>query len=263
MCFQNASFKPGASQSHSFTNFASRADLNDAMRQRAPGRSVSRGQRRARSSLVAIEVSLGVVLLFGAGLFLSSFVWLQEVPRGFDAPGALTFHFSLRGDRYAKPEQIRGYFDQLGDHLGSLPGVRAVTLGSGLPFTGSESLFGMVNIAGRPPKRPLGSFVIIHAVAPNYFQVLRMHLLAGRAFNPRDTATSPRVAIINRNAARDLFGNENPIGKVLEFVADERRGVPGDAPVQKPRPFILRMRVRFPGSVAKPKVTCWVRSPWN
>ena len=90
----------------------------------------------------------------------------------------------------------------------------------------------MVNIAGRPPKRPLGSFVIIHAVAPNYFQVLRMHLLAGRAFNPRDTATSPRVAIINRNAARDLFGNENPIGKVLEFVADERRGVPGDAPVQ-------------------------------
>jgi putative ABC transport system permease protein len=74
--------------------------------------------------------------------------------------------------------------------------------------------------------------VIIHAVAPNYFQVLRMHLLAGRAFNPRDTASSPRVTIINRNAARDLFGSENPIGKVLEFVADERRGVPGDAPVQ-------------------------------
>lgn len=212
--------------------FASRADLNDAMRQRAPGRSVSRGQRRARSSLVAIEVALGVVLLFGAGLFLSSFVWLQEVPRGFDAPGALTFHVSLRGDRYAKPEQIWSYFDQLGEHLGSLPGVRAVTLGSGLPLTGSESLFGMVNVAGRPPKRPLGSFVIIHAVAPNYFQVLRMHLLAGRAFNPRDTASSPRVTIINRNAARDLFGSENPIGKVLEFVADERRGVPRDAPVQ-------------------------------
>src|SRR5207244_12294509 len=90
----------------------------------------------------------------------------------------------------------------------------------------------MVNIAGRPPKRPLGSFVIIHAVAPNYFQVLRMHLLAGRAFNPQDTATETRVAIINRNAARDLFGSENPIGKVLEFIPDERHGVPGDAPVQ-------------------------------
>jgi len=76
-----------------------------------------------------------------------------------------------------------------------LPGVRALTLGSGLPLTGSESLFAMAKIAGRPPKRPLGSFVIIHAVAPNYFQVLRMHLLAGRAFNPRDTATSPPVAI--------------------------------------------------------------------
>src|SRR5205814_10138348 len=94
--------------------FASRVNLNHAMRQSAPGKSASRGQRRARSSLVAIEVALGVVLLFGSGLFLSSFVWLQEVPRGFDAPGALTFRVSLRGERYAKPEQIRGYFDQLG-----------------------------------------------------------------------------------------------------------------------------------------------------
>jgi putative ABC transport system permease protein len=211
---------------------ASRAHLNDAMRQRAPGRSLSRGQRRARSSLVAIEVALGVVLLFGAGLFLSSFVWLQEVPRGFDAPGALTFHVSLRGDRYAKPDQIRSYFDQLEERLDSLPGVRAVTLGSGLPLTGSEWLFAMAKIAGRPSVHPLGSLVIIHAVVPNYFQVLRMHLLAGRAFNPQDTATSPRVAIINRNAARDLFGSENPIGKVLDFVADERRGVPGDVPVE-------------------------------
>jgi len=58
--------------------FASRADLNDAMRQRAPGRSVSRGHRRARSSLVAIEVALGVVLLFGAGLFVSSFVCFRR-----------------------------------------------------------------------------------------------------------------------------------------------------------------------------------------
>jgi len=59
-----------------------------------------------------------------------------------------------------------------------------------------------------------------------------MRLLAGRAFHARDREASPRVAILNRNTARDLFEGENPVGKTLEFVADERRGVPTRAPVQ-------------------------------
>jgi putative ABC transport system permease protein len=59
-----------------------------------------------------------------------------------------------------------------------------------------------------------------------------MHLLAGRTFSPYDGETSVRVAIINRNAARELFGLEDPLGKVLEFVSDKRRGVPAEAPVE-------------------------------
>jgi len=211
---------------------SSRTDLNGALRQSAPGRSASRSQRYARSSLVATEVALGFVLLFGAGLFLASFMRLQEAPRGFDAPGALTFHLSLRGDSYAKPEQSQLYFDRLTQQLRSLPGVRAVTLGSGLPLTGSENLAANVNIAGRPLAHPYGSFVIFHSVASNYFQALHIHLLAGRSFNLQDTETSQRVALLNRNAVQDLFGSEDPIGKVLEFVPDQRRGVPADPPVQ-------------------------------
>jgi predicted permease len=211
---------------------SSRTDLNGALRQSAPGRSASRSQRYARSSLVALEVALGFVLLFGAGLFLASFMRLQEAPRGFDAPGALTFHVSLRGDSYAKPKQSQRYFDRLTQQLRSLPGVRAVTLGSGLPLTGSENLFANVNIPGRPLAHPNAEFVIFHSVAPNYFEALSIHLLAGRAFNPQDTETSPRVALINRNAVQELFGSENPVGKVLAFVPDEKRGVPPEAPVQ-------------------------------
>ena len=58
-----------------------------------------------------------------------------------------------------------------------------------------------------------------------------MHLLAGRTLEPHDTETSPRVALINRNAARTLFGSEDALGKVLKYVGDERRGVPAEAPV--------------------------------
>jgi putative ABC transport system permease protein len=87
-------------------------------------------------------------------------------------------------------------------------------------------------VAGQPPRNEHGTGIIVYAVEPNFFDVLHMHLLAGRSLNPRDTETSPRVAILNRNAAHTLFGSEDPVGKVLAYVADERRGVPAEAPVQ-------------------------------
>jgi predicted permease len=209
----------------------SRVDLNDALRQGVSGLSAGRSQNRTRGSLVIIEVALALVLLFGAGLFLSSFVRLEQAPRGFDAPGALSFFVSLRGDNYSQPEQQRRYFNTLADQLSSLPGVQGVTVGTGIPL-GGETLAASVNVAGRPPRRKHGTSVLTYAVAPNYFSLLTIHLLAGRVFSPQDSETSPRVAIINRNAAHTLFGSENPVGKILEFVPDDRVGVPVDAPVQ-------------------------------
>jgi predicted permease len=211
---------------------SSRVDVSDALRKGASGLSASPGQHRTRNTLVAVEVSLALVLLFGAGLFLSSFIRLEQAPRGFDAPGALTFQISLRGENYAKPEQQLRYFDNLTEQLRLLPGVRQVTFGSGLPLTGSTGVFANVNVAGRPPKHEHGTYVTIHAVTPSYFQALHMHLLAGRNFDPHDAPGSARVAILNRNAAAELLGREDPLGKVLDFVAQPRRGVPAEPSVQ-------------------------------
>ncbi len=210
---------------------SSRVDLNNALRQGASALSSGRSQNRTRSSLVIIEVALALVLLFGAGLFLRSFVRLEQAPRGFDAPGALSFRVSLRGESYAQPEQQHRYFRSLTDQLGTLPGVQAVTVGTGIPLDG-HTLSASLNVAGRPPRRKHGTGVLTYAVAPNFFGFLHMHLLAGRAFAPQDSGTSPRVAIISRNTAHTLFGSEDPLGKVLEFVPDERRGVPAEAPSQ-------------------------------
>ena len=212
--------------------FSSRVDVTDALRKGTSGLSASRGQHRTRSVLVAVEVSLALVLLFGAGLFLSSFLREQQAPRGFDAPGALAFRILLRGENYALPEKQVRYFRTLTDQLRSLPGVQDVTMGSSVPLQGSE-LTDSVNVAGKPPLDEHGTGVMVYAVEPNFFDVLHMHLLAGRALNPGDTESSPRVAIINRNAAHTLFGSEDPLGKVLDYVAaDERRDIPAEAPVQ-------------------------------
>ena len=212
--------------------FCSRTNVSQGMRQGARGGTGSVEQRRTRSLLVTIEVALGLVLLFGTGLFLSSFIYLRSAPRGFDAPGALTFRVALRGELYAKPEQMKRYFDLLAEAVGGLPGVHGVTFGSGLPLTGSESLFANVNVAGRPLGKSNGEFVILHSVAPNYFQELQIRLLAGRVFDAHDGAGSARVAVLNRNAARQLFGEADPIGKVLEFLPDQERGVAAEDPVQ-------------------------------
>jgi putative ABC transport system permease protein len=105
-------------------------------------------------------------------------------------------------------------------------------MGSSVPLQGSE-LTDSVNVAGQPLRDEHGIGVMIYAVEPNFFGVLHMRLLAGRALDSGDTETSPRVAIINRNAAHSLFGSEDPLGKVLEYVsADERRDIPAKAPVQ-------------------------------
>jgi predicted permease len=212
--------------------FSARVDVTDALRRGSAGLSASHSQHKVRSVLVAVEVALAVVLLFGAGLFLSSFLREEQALRGFDAPGALTFRVLLRGANYAKPEQQLRYFRTLAGQLRSLPGVRDVTMGSSIPLQGSE-LTDSVNVAGQPPRKEHGTFVMVYAVEPNFFEVLHMHLLAGRSLTPRYVEGAPRVAIVNRNAAKTLFGSQNPIGKVLEFVAgDERRDIPAEAPVQ-------------------------------
>lgn len=210
--------------------FSSRVDVNDALRKGASGMSAGRRQQRTRGILVAIEVSLALVLLFGAGLFLSSFVRESQAPRGFDAPGALTFKVHLRGESYAQAEQQLRYFRALRDQIRSFAGVQDVTFASGIPLAVSN-LFASVNaVGGRRTEHGIG--VVVYAVEPNFFQMLHMHLLAGRTLEPQDTEKSPRVAIINRHAARTLFGSDDPLGKVLEYVGDERRGVPAEAPVQ-------------------------------
>jgi predicted permease len=213
--------------------FSSRVDVGVSLRKGAGGLSASPGQHKTRNILIAVEVSLALVLLFGAGLFLSSFIRLEQAPRGFDAPGALTFRISLRGENYAKPEQQQRYLGALRDQLRSLPGVHSMTLGSSIPLEGF-SLTASVNVAGRPPKHEHGTGVMLYAVEPNFFDALHMRLLAGRALDAHDTESSARVAILNRNAARMLFGSEDPLGKVLEFPpGDERRdGPPADAPAQ-------------------------------
>ena len=210
--------------------FASRADLNEVLRRSSRSSTGSAGQTRARSALVISEVALALVLLFGAGLFLSTFVHEIDTPRGFSAPQVLTLRVSLSGAKYAKPDQVQRYYDELLGQIRSLAGVKDVALGSGLPL--ATHFEKSVKLAGQPPKPRHGFGAMTRNITPNYFEMFHIRFLAGRPFNEHDNASSARVAIINQNFATQFFGGDNPLGKVLEFMPARPGAKATDAPVE-------------------------------
>jgi predicted permease len=187
-----------------------------------------------RSGLVVAEISLTLVVLVGAGLLMRSFVRLRAAHCGFDAEGVLTFRVPLAGGRNFTRERAVAFFDQLGDQLAALPGVRGVGAVNALPLTGlgGGSTFA---VEGRllPPvgERPMG---LVRYVARDYFPTMRIPLVAGRVFAISDTAQSPLVCVVNRALARRFWpGSSAPSGRLdlLDFNpprACEIVGVVGD-----------------------------------
>ena len=208
--------------------FGSRTDLNDALRQ--SGRSISggRGQKRVRSALVVAEVTMAVALLFGAGLFLNSFVRLQEAPLGFDPHNLISLNVFLPKGRYAQPQQIRLADQQIADAVRAVPGITGVTLASQIPFRGG--IGGSFTIVGRPqPASGEEPHSLTRSVTPSYFQLLKIRSLAGRLFTAEDTENSPRVVIVNQNLVRRYFGGQDPVGTELDISPEPwGEGIPAE-----------------------------------
>ena len=198
--------------------FASRANVNDALRQGSRSVTQSRSQKQSRVLLLVAEVSLALVLLFGAGLFLGSFMKQQQAPLGFDPHGILTARIMLRGTAYSTPAAQRNFYDRVTSSIGAIPGVRAVAVSSSVPLQGGgEKSF---TIPGRPVPLPGEEpHASVFSVAPNFLNIYGIHLLAGRNFSVRDSANASRVAIVNQNFARHYFPNDDPVGKVLTFAS--------------------------------------------
>ena len=167
----------------------------------------SKSRRLFGKSLVASQVALSLVLMSSASLFLEYLSHLRNLNLGFERNNLLlvTLDFAQSGynaAQFSRPSQ------ELVMRLDAIPGVSSATFSSVSPMEGpGASSFAFSE--GHPEKR---TQVSINYVAPAYFETYGTPFLAGRDFSAGDQAGSP-VAIINEAAARDCFGNENPIGK--------------------------------------------------
>jgi putative ABC transport system permease protein len=190
----------------------SSADPADALR---AGRTASagRGRQRFRVALVVAEVSLSVVLLFGAGLALHSLSRLTSVDPGFDAGSQLTFSVVMPARKYADGSSMIAFTERLTEQLASSPGVEHVGATTHLPLTG-QNLENSFTVDGFVPAGPDDVPVAgMRGVTPAYFAALGARLKSGRTFSQADRVDSEPVAIVNEVFVKRYFHDQNPIGR--------------------------------------------------
>ena len=194
---------------------ASRADLNITLKE--GGRSGSApGRHRLRSGLVMVEVALSLVLLVGAGLLIKSFWRLVNVDPGFDTQRLLSVELSLTSERYAEELPRSIFYQQLLERLSTLPGVQAAAIVNHPPFSGRRGIDAF-KIEGKPDPTGIEDTPLADArvISPDYFQMMSIPVLQGRAFNASDTRDSLQTVIINQAFAERYWPGEDPLGRRL------------------------------------------------
>lgn len=194
------------------------------------GGSDPHSRRRVMHALIAVQVAFCFLVLFVAGLFASTFDRLSSRPLGFSSERILVL------DTVAQRAQPLVFWDQVADHLRSLPGVETVAL-AGWPLLGGGAWNGFVSVNGAPPGPVLAYFL---SVSPGWTGTMKIRLIDGRDFRPGDT--SPGAAIVNETFARLFLHGLNPVGQ--SFAKDsgapyEVVGVVADAPYRSLREPIL------------------------
>jgi len=195
-----------------------RLDVNASLREGGRG---SSGARKGRLSalLVIAEMALAVVLLTGAGLMIRSFLKIYTASTGVNPKNVLVMRLMLPDAKYPKPDDKISFHDRLKARLDALPGVEGSTISITMPTGGSMSFPYELEHA-QPVDEKLRPSMSLLVVGSDYFRVMGLPIIPGRAFSDRDSATAPPVAIVNRRFVEKFWRGEEPVGKRLRIFND-------------------------------------------
>lgn len=196
---------------------ASKANLNESLKEGGRGTTTGIQGRRVRNSLVVAEVAIALVLLIGAGLMIRSFMHLQRVDLGFNPDNLLTARVQLSGTKYRDNQAAINFYKQLNERLEQFPGVRGAGAISDL-FLSKTPNSSNFSIEGRPEPPPTERVEIpIDIVNQSFFKVMGIPLISGRFFEERDGPEATPVIIINETMARRFWPGEDAVGKRMKF----------------------------------------------
>ena len=184
----------------------------DALRDHSRGIVSGGGRLNFGHGLVALQVALSFVLVFGSTLFVRTLVSLTSQGMGFESARVLLATVDLRKTG-AAPEARFALFQRTREAVAAVPGVDAAAQSFVTPVSGSRW-----NLRIRVPgydgsERDRSS--LFNGVTPDYFRTLGTPLLAGRDFSSADTTGRPDVAIVNEAFAKKYYAGHHPIGKTI------------------------------------------------
>jgi putative ABC transport system permease protein len=208
------------------------SNLNRSLKEGGRGTLGNPRGKRLRAALIVVEIALSLVVLIGAGLLMKSLVRLLQVDPGFVTENLLTANVVLV--QFQDPQRRAAVQREIIDRISQIPGVQAAGGGTGLPpydFQRSTRFA----VQGLPEENGDARFSYFIAISPDYFRALGTPFVEGRTFTERDDAGSPKVVIISKRLARNLFPNESAVGKRLKLINPEQSnewreivGVAGD-----------------------------------
>jgi putative ABC transport system permease protein len=194
--------------------------LGESLRVGASG-GATRTTARLRSTLVVSEIALSATLLVAALLLVRGVIGLENTPLGFDDHNLYGLTFPLRGTRFASG-------DALGRELltrgATIPGLRAITLAETIPPNGGF-LFGVFETPEHSTDSHSESTIAANAVAPDYFAVLGIPLIAGHTFD--DGSAERNEVVINQSLAARLWPDGSAVGRRFRVAASSPSDTPG------------------------------------
>ena len=188
---------------------ASRADINDVLKQTPQSMTAGRGPQRFRQGLIVAEIAFALIILVVAVSLVRGLQRITAVDPGWRADGVLVARLNLVGPNYTQPEARRAFFQTLHDRVAEIPGMANIAIASSsvptLPF-GSSTTF----VVEGQTDTVLG---YNERVTPGYFDTLKIPLRRGRLFTVDDRFGSTPVMVVNETMARVLWPDQDPIGQ--------------------------------------------------
>jgi macrolide transport system ATP-binding/permease protein len=190
---------------------ASRVDLVPILKDSTMTTPAFRRGPSLHSLLVVTQVTLSLVLLAGAGLFLRSLWKLQAIDKGFTGDNVVAMSLNMELQGY-EPKRGATFYRAALENLPSVPGVQSISLASALPVSaGGRRMSGPPNTTKPAVNEPFS--VDIVSVAPRFFETSGLPMLRGRDFGSLDTDKAAQVIIVNETMARKFWPGSDPVGQ--------------------------------------------------
>ncbi|HEX8280727.1 MAG TPA: FtsX-like permease family protein, partial [Chthoniobacterales bacterium] len=249
--------------------FALRLNVNETLKSSGRGTTGGRGHQRFRHALIIGQFALAMILLGGAGVYIRGLDELNSSRGGWESDHVVTGTVVLPTASYGDAEKINSFHRVALERLAAVPSVASVSISSFTPFFNWPDVRKYLVEGRELPQPGHEPAAVANSIAPRYFDVFNTRILAGRAFDDRDTLTSPKVFVISQSMASALFGDESAIGRrigqtaignpqwgeIVGVVADVKSVMPDPGPVtfqlyqpmaQDPRP-VNEITVRTTG----------------